>query len=178
MLKRLFSFALMGFFLTGCASSGFAVATKDNTDRVNTYQDNILLQAANNMEAINACYLRASGYAPVVGTANGLVKLGEPSGASECTVLAMGLQTQSNMMTMFAPYVAQALMGRVPAAPEEIVQSLLKDGMKFALTKFGINAVTDVVKSGQFAQAQIATQGIEAAAKPPLIIEVAAPTAP
>jgi hypothetical protein len=159
--------------LTACAQmgAGFHKATDANTARLAHYQDNMLLQADNDLAAINACYLHASGYKRVTGTQNAVVKVGEPSSPESCTVLAMGLRTQSNMLAAFAPFVGQALLARVPASPEEIVQSILKDGMKFALTRFGIDAVTKVVTTGQLAQAQVAQAGIEAASKPPLIIE-------
>lgn len=128
--------------LTGCASSGFNVATQANTNRADAFQENILLQADNDLTAINDCYLRQADKA-------------------SCTVLATALRTQSNMMTMFAPFVAKELFQRVPAAPEEIIQSIIKDGMKFALMKFGIEQVSNVVTTGQLASfqaAQTATQ--------------------
>jgi len=154
--------------LAGCSSSGFKVATDANTKRASDFQDNILLQAGHDLTAINSCYLRAAGYAPVSGSANVVQKIAEPSSAEGCTVMAMGLRTQSNMMTMFSPYVAQSLMSRVPAAPEEIAQSLLKDGMQFALMKFGIEQVANVINTGQAASYQIAAQ---AQAKHPIVMQ-------
>ncbi|MBL8387025.1 MAG: hypothetical protein JNK17_02190 [Hydrogenophaga sp.] len=174
MMKRLFVWAALAasVALAGCSAltdgSGFKVATDANTARGDTYQENILLQAGHDLEAVNACYLRASGYARVSGTKNAVFKIGEPTSAEGCTVMATALRTQSNMLTAFAPFIAQALMGRVPAAPEEIIESLLKDGMKFALMKFGVSAVTKVVESGQLAQAQIAQAAIN---KPTQVIE-------
>lgn len=176
-MKRLLMCAALAALvaLSGCSAmtdgSGFKVATQANTDRATTYQENILLQAGHDLEAINGCYLRASGYARVTGSKNAVFKIGEPTSAEGCTVMAMGLRTQSNMLTAFAPFISQALMSRVPAAPEEILQSLLKDGMQFALMKFGIDAVTRVVESGQYAQAQIAQAGIDAAAKPVQVVD-------
>jgi len=179
-MKRLFTLALMGLMLTltGCASSGFNVATSANTDRANAYQENILLQAANDLAAINMCYLRASGYMvsgtgdPVQTGFGKVVKVGEPSSDVGCTVMAMGLRTQSNMATLFAPFIAQTVMSRVPAAPEEIAQSLIEKGLQFSLLKFGIESVSKVVSSGQAAQTQIATQGIAAAGKSPVILTI------
>ena len=75
--------------------------------------------------------------------------------------MATALRTQSNMMTMFAPFVATAMFSRVPAAPEEIAQSILKDGMKFALAKFGIEQVSNVVTTGQLAAAQTASRAAD-----------------
>lgn len=139
---RLIIAALTILALTGCASSGFNIATQANTSRADSFQENILLQAENDLTAINECYLKQTDKA-------------------SCTVMATALRTQSNMMTMFAPFVAKELFQRVPAAPEEIIQSIIKDGMKFALMKFGIEQVSNVVTTGQLASfqaAQTATQ--------------------
>lgn len=128
--------------LTGCASSGFNVATQANTSRADKFQENILLQAEHDLTTINDCYVKQ----PDKGT---------------CTVMATALRTQSNMLTAFAPFIAKELFQRVPAAPEEIVQSIIKDGMKFALMRFGIQQVSNVVTTGQLASfqaAQSATQ--------------------
>lgn len=159
--------------LSACAQmgAGFHKANDENTKRLNHYQDNLLLQSEHDLTAINACYLRATGYQRVEGTKNAVIKVGEPTSSESCTVLAMGLRTQANMLTAFAPFIGQALMARVPAAPEEILQSVLKDGMQFALAKYGIEAVTKVVTNGQLAQAQVAQAGIDAASKPPLVVD-------
>jgi hypothetical protein len=159
--------------LTACSSSGFQVATTANTSRADDYQLNILTQAGNDLTAINDCYLRAAGYVRL-GDAITLQKVSEPGSSEGCTVMAMGLRTQSNMMTFMAPHIAQVLMSRVPASPEEIAADLLKFGVKAGLFKFGVEQVADVISSGQLAQAEIARAGIEAASKPPLIIEVPA----
>jgi hypothetical protein len=163
--------AVSALALSGCANSGFSKATQANTDRGNTYRGDLLLQAENNLNAINSCYIRASGYGAVNGADNLLVKVTEPSSPESCTVLATALNTQMNMAMMFSPYISRELMSRVPAAPEEIVENLLKFGIKASLTKFGIERVSDVITSGQAANAQIAAQGIEAASKPPLVVE-------
>lgn len=158
--------------LAGCANSGFAVATQANTDRGNYFQDSLLIQAANDLVAINDCYLHARGYARVTSTANAVHKIGEPTGdASACAVMAMGLRTQSNMLTAFAPFLSKELMSRVPAAPEEIAADLAKFGVKASMLKFGIEKVSEVITSGQAANAQIAQAGIDAASKPPLVVD-------
>lgn len=139
---RLFIAAILALFLTGCASSGFNVATQANTSRADKFQENILLQAENDLTAINDCY----------------VKNGD---RNVCTTMATALRTQSNMMTMFAPFVATSLFSRVPAAPEEILKSLAEFGIKASLMKFGIEQVSNVINTGQFAAyqtAQTATQ--------------------
>lgn len=177
-MRTLFrSLALVGaaLALTACANSGFKVATDSNTSRSDDYQLNILTQAGNDLTAINDCYLRAAGYVRVSGSANGLQKVGEPGSGEGCTVMATALRTQSNMMTFMAPHIAQALMGRVPAAPEEIAADLAKFGVKASLLKFGLNSVSNVITSGQAAQAEIAQAGIAAAAKPapnPILLTV------
>lgn len=163
--------AVSALAMTGCANSGFAKATQANTDRPNSYRGDLLLQAENNLKAINSCYIRASGYAPVNGADNLLVKITEPSSPESCTVLATALNTQMNMAMMFSPYLSRELMSRVPAAPEEIVENLLKFGVKASLMKFGIEQVSGVITTGQAANAQIAAQGIEAASKPPLVVD-------
>jgi hypothetical protein len=172
-MKRILTILAAGLamFLTGCANSGFAKATEANTSRVSTFQENMLLQAANNLDSINSCYIRAAGYARVNSTENVLVKVGEPSNSESCTVMATALNTQMNMGMLFSPFISKELMGRVPAAPEEIAENLLKFGIKASLMKFGIERVSDVITSGQAANTQIAAQGIEAASKPPLVVD-------
>lgn len=162
--------AVLGLALTGCAQmgAGFHTATAANTARANTFQDNILLQAGNDLTAINGCYLRASGYVQVAGTASALQKIGEPTSSEGCTVMATALRTQSNMLTAFAPSLARDLMSRVPAAPEEIAQALAEKGMQFALMKFGIEQVAGVINTGQAASYQIAAQ---AQAKHPIVMQ-------
>lgn len=164
--------------LAGCGTtSGFAVATASNTDRVKDYQANLLLQSANDLAAINMCYLRASGYTlvsrtgdPVKDAFGEVVKVGEPSTDVGCTVMATALRTQANMGSLFAPFIAKTLESRVPAAPEEIAQSLIEKGLQFSLLKYGIDAVQGVISSGQAATAQVASEGIAAAAKDPLVL--------
>jgi hypothetical protein len=176
-MRTLFrSLALAGaaLALSACANSGFQVATTANTTRSDDYQLNILTQAGNDLTAINDCYLRAAGYVRM-GDAGGLQKVGEPGSDVGCTVMATALRTQSNMMTFMAPHIAQALMSRVPAAPEEIAADLLKFGVKASLLKFGVEQVAGVITSGQAAQAEIAQAGIAAAAKPapsPIVLTV------
>ena len=186
MKKTLRTLALVGLALSlgACAQmgAGFHKANDENTKRLAHYQDNILLQAETDLSAVHACYLRASGYVaqpaagPVKAAAGAfnlsLTKIGEPTSSEGCTVMATALRTQSNMLTAFAPFMGQALLARVPAAPEEIAQAILKDGMQFALAKFGIEAVQKVVTTGQLAQSQLAQAGIDAASKPPLVLTV------
>jgi len=173
MIRRLMTVAAVAAIamLAGCSTftkdSSFEKATTENTNRVNTFQDNMLLQAANDLDAVHACYLRASGYARVSGSGNAVFKIGEPTGAEGCTVMAGMLRTQSNLLTAFAPFLGQALMSRVPAAPEEIMKDLVEKGMKFALTRFGIEQVSAVISNGQAAAYQIAAQ---AQAKNPIMI--------
>jgi len=156
--------------LAGCTSSGFHVATKDNTSRQTTYLDTLLAQAVNNLTATNDCYVYAAG--GKINASGDFVSAGAPSDRALCVMMSGMLQNTSTIMVALAPFFAKELMGRVPAAPEEIVQSVITEGMKFSLMKFGIDAVSKVVNSGQVAQAQIAGQGISAAAKPPLIVTI------
>jgi len=173
MIRRLMTVAAVAAIamLAGCSTftkdSSFEKATTENTARANTYQDNILLQAGHDLTAIHQCYLRASGYVLVDGTTNLLQKIAEPASAEGCTVMAMGLRTQSNMLTAFAPFMAQSLMSRVPASPEEIFQALAEKGMNFALMRFGIEQVSAVVNNGQAAAYQVASQAM---AKNPIIL--------
>lgn len=163
---------LVALVLAGCSSSGFKVANDANTQRVKDHQQAILDQAENDLKAINTCYLRSAGYADINGV---LTKVGEGFTSEGCTVMAGMLRQASTLLTAFQPFLAQAVMARVPAAPEEIAQSLIKNGFKFSLAKFGIDAVERVVSSGQLAQSQIAQQAIDAAAKPapsPILITV------
>lgn len=158
--------------LAGCGTltkdSSFEMATKENTARSNNFQDNLLLSQANDLDAVHACYLRAAGYAKVLGSANSVYKIGEPSSAEGCTVMAGMLRTQSNMLIAFSPFLGQALMTRVPAAPEEVLESLVKEGMKFSLMRFGFEKVASVITNGQAAAYQIASQSM---AKNPIILQ-------
>jgi hypothetical protein len=164
--------ALAALALTGCASSGFKVANDENTKRIESHQEAMLEQAEKDLTAINGCYLRASGYAVLDGV---LTKIGEPLPGDGCNVMAGMLRQMSTLLTAFQPHLVQPLLARVPAAPEEIAQSIIKDGMKYALTRYGLGAVERVVSSGQLAQTQLAEQAIQAAAKPtpnPVLITV------
>lgn len=158
--------------LTGCANSGFAVATKANTDRASEYGDGFLEQAANDMLVVNQCFLTAARGSITVkssdGSPVGIGSMLQMMAQFQCTSLAQALRMTNTFLYAF---LAKPEMSRVPAAPEEIVQSIIKDGMKFALMKFGITAVQKVVESGQVAQAQIASEGITAASKPPLVVD-------
>lgn len=155
-MKRLISLALVAAaaMLSGCASSGFAVATAENTKRTTSFQDGMLEQAANDLTAINDCWVNIKKTA----TGNG----------EGCVAMSIALRMSSTFLYAF---LGKPEMGRVPAAPEEIAQSILEKGMNFALMKFGIDAVRKVVDSGQLAQAQIASEGIAAAQKPPLVVD-------
>lgn len=157
--------------MTGCKTS-FEQATTANTDRIKYYQDSLLIQAENDLTAVHDCFLRSAGYARVQGTSRAIHKIGEPtSDAHGCTVMAMGLRTQANMLMAFSPFISQVMQGRVPASPEEIASDLFKFGVKASLMKFGIEKTADVILSGQAANAQIAQAGIEAASKPPLVVD-------
>lgn len=173
-MKRLAVLALMAITmaLTGCANSGFAVATAANTARGDSYMEGYLEQAANDLITINTCFLQAGKTNVNVTASDGSpVLVGaimQMMGQFQCTSMAQSLRLANTFLYAF---LAKPEMSRVPAAPEEIVQSIVKDGMKFALMKFGITAVTKVVESGQAAQAQIASEGITAASKPPLVVD-------
>lgn len=174
-MKKLLHFALATaavLMLGACSSSGFKQANDANTQRIKEHQDAMLTQAEHDLTAINACYLRAAGYADLGGA---LTKIGEPMPGDSCTVMAGMLRQQSTLLMAFQPHLVQPVMARVPAAPEEIAQSILKDGMKFALMRYGMAAVERVVSSGQLAQSQLGQQAIDAAAKPtpnPVLITV------
>lgn len=163
--------ALAVILLGGCANkatggSAFGMATSENSSRISNFQDAILLNAANDLHAVNVCFITAGGG---VLKADGSVVLqgGAQGKASECVLMAGMLRTQSNMILAFSPFLTASLMSRVPAAPEEIIQSLIKDGLKFALMKFGISSVTKVIETGQLAQTQLAEAAIN---KPPVVL--------
>lgn len=147
------SAAIATALLSACESSGFAVATAENTKRTTSFQDGMLEQAANDLTAINDCWVN-------------MKKNGQ--GGESCVGLSIALRMTSSFLYAF---LGKPEMGRVPAAPEEIAQSIVEKGMNFALMKFGIDAVRKVVDSGQLAQAQIASEGIAAASKPPLVVD-------
>lgn len=148
------SAAIAAALLSACASSGFAVATAENTKRAASFQDGLLEQAANDLTAINDCWVN--------------VKKTTAGGGEGCVAMSIALRMTSSFLYAF---LGKPEMGRVPAAPEEIAQSIVEKGMNFALMKFGIDAVRKVVDSGQLAQAQIASEGIAAASKPPLVVD-------
>jgi hypothetical protein len=148
------SAAIAAALLSGCASSGFAVATAENTKRTTSFQDGLLEQAANDLTAINDCWVNVKKTAS--GTGEG------------CIGMSIALRMTSSFLYAF---LGKPEMSRVPASPEEIGQAILEKGMNFALMKFGIDAVRKVVDSGQLAQQQIASEGIAAAQKPPLVVD-------
>jgi hypothetical protein len=165
------SFLAAAALLTGCANSGFAVATKANTDRQSTYNEGFLEQATNDLLVINSCFLRTMRGDGVTSGSGSPVTLGQVlslMNAFQCTSMAQTLRMTNTFLYAF---LAKPDMGRVPAAPEEIAQSIVKDGMKFAIMKFGITAAWKAVESGNAAQAQIASEGIAAASKPPLVVD-------
>jgi hypothetical protein len=171
-LKTVFLYCALSAvaFLTGCANSGFAVATQANTARQESFNEGFLEQASTDMLAINACFLRAGKLSFGAGesTPAGMGAMMSSMQQSQCTMMAQSLRLVNTMLYAF---LAKPELGRVPAAPEEIVQTIVEKGMKFALMKFGIGAVQKVVESGQVAQAQIASEGITAAQKPPLVVD-------
>jgi hypothetical protein len=172
MIIRFAILLLIAVSLSAC-SSGFNKSTEANTQRGADWQDTMLQQATNDLTAINACFLRSMGYLDIGGT---LSKVGEPTGSGEsCTVMATSLRMTSTFLTAFGPTLVQPIMGRVPAAPEEIVADLLKFGMKFSLTKHGMNAVERVISSGQMAQAQTSAAALEAVANRPAPVLLTVP---
>lgn len=176
-MKSLISLLVVGLslLLSGC-DDDFTKATQENTNRATTFQSSMLIQFGNNMLAVHDCFLHAAGYARVSPTSNAIFKIGEPTGGeATCAVMGTALQTQANMLIAFSPFLGQSLMGRVPASTGEVITDLFKFGVKASMMKFGVEKVTGVITSGQAAQAQIAQAGIEAAAKPPLVIEVPTP---
>lgn len=139
--------------LSGCANSSFNKAVDTNTQRQESYLDGYLEQAANDLTAINDCWTN-------VKKAN--------ADSMGCMMMSMALRMTNTFLYAF---LGKPDMTRVPAAPEEIVESILTKSMKFAITKYGFDAVRKVVESGQVAQAQIASEGIAAASKPPLVVD-------
>lgn len=163
---------LLALSLSACAS-GFKQANEENSKRIADHQDSLLTQATNDLTAVNACYLRSLGY---LQTGTTLTKVGEPSGSGEtCAVMATALRMSSTFMTAFSPFLVQPALTRVPAAPEEILADLTKHGMKFSLTKHGLEAVERVVTSGQLAQAQTSAAALEAVANRPAPILLTVP---
>lgn len=161
-MKRLITLvlALAVMALAGCANSGFATATNSNTQRISTFQDAMLEDAANDLFAINACYLRT-----------------KKEDSAVCTNMATSLRTTSKMLIAFSPALSRDLKDRVPAAPEEIFQSLATKGFETAITLHGIDAVRKVVESGQYAAWQSAQQAnanmAELANNPPAPVLIA-----
>jgi hypothetical protein len=147
------SAAIAAALMSACANSGFAVATAENTKRTTSYQEGFLEQAANDLTAINDCWVN-------------MKKNGQ--GGESCVGMSIALRMTSSFLYAF---LGKPEMGRVPAAPEEIAQAIVEKGMNFALMKFGIDAVRKVVDSGQAAQAQIASEGIAAASKPVQVVD-------
>lgn len=170
-MTRFICIFLLALGLSGC--SAFKLANDANTKRIADYQDTMIDQAGKDLTAINACYLRSLGYVDIGGT---LTKMGEPTGSGDaCSMMALSLRQTSTFLTAFSPFLAQPLMARVPAAPEEILADLAKGGMKFALTRHGLEAVERVISSGQLAQAQTSAAALEAVANRPAPILLTVP---
>lgn len=135
--------------LTGCGTSSFSKAVEENTKRQEFYLDAFLEQAANDLTAINDCWLNA--------------KKGNGESAG-CMVMSTALRLTNSMLFAF---LAKPEMTRVPAAPEEIVKDIAEKGMQFSLMKHGIDAVSKVVNTGQAASYQLA---VESMRKNPIVV--------
>lgn len=138
------SAAITAAMLSGCANSSFNKAVDTNTQRQQDYLDGYLEQAANDLTAINDCWVN--------------VKKTNAESVG-CMMMSMALRMTNTFLYAF---LGKPDMTRVPAAPEEIIESVLTKSMKFAITKYGFDAVRKVVESGQVAQAQIAQASISA----------------
>lgn len=148
-MKKVLTAILMATLtLAGCSS--FQIATEENTKRSISFAEGFLEQAANDLTTINMCWIAA-------------IKSGTKG--DSCTNMAIALRLTNTFLYAF---FAKPEQGRVPAAPEEILKSLVEKGMEFSLMKFGFQAVERIVSSGQLAQAQIAQAAIN---KPTEVIE-------
>lgn len=152
-MKRLIMIAaalLMAVTTTGCGS--FKKAVDANTARTLGFQDGFMEMAVNDMLIINQCWI---------------VAIKTNKGAESCGMMAVSLALTNKFLYAFMakPETEHA------APPEEVIKAILTKGMEFGILSYGIKSVRAIVESGQLAQAQLAAQGIDAANKPPLIVE-------
>jgi hypothetical protein len=152
---------------TACAQmgAGFHKANDENTARTDKHYDSMISVAAQNLMAQDMCYLAAAGGKMNV---DGSIELtGKQGSDTHCAVLAAGLQTTTTLMVAMAPFIVTNMYARVPDSPEEILKDIVGMGFKFAITKYGIEAVTKVTNTGQLASYRLAQQSI---AKHPIAI--------
>ena len=110
-------------------------------------------QALNDLVVIHNCYLNA--------------KDKDSLAWAVCGQQATALRLISTFLT----FMARPALEAVPRSRDEIVEGLLKFGIKAELFRYGVSEISGVITSGQLATAELARAGMDAASKPPLIIE-------
>jgi hypothetical protein len=152
--------ALSVLALAGCSTTDYAKGVQANVDTFKLFSDGQLAQQT----SIQSCYQH------------------NPN-KSECSILAAGTNATQTLAGRPDPI-------RVAKTNGEIFESVATVGMDKAVLIYGAKAVAQAFKSAQAstqaataANASTAAAGIEAASKPPLIveptiIEVPAPATP
>lgn len=150
-MQRMIKGLLACLVLASLAACGsFKTAIQENTKRDELFLEGFLEQAVNDMTTIHQCWL------------NTKAKNIDSGG---CMVMATALRLTNTYLYAF---LGKPDKERVPAAPEEIMQAIAEKGMNFALMRYGIKAVSNLVTSGQAASYQIA---LEAMRKNPIMIQ-------
>lgn len=144
--------------LTGCASTDYAKGVQANVDQYKLFSDGQLAQQA----SIQSCFQH------------------NPN-KSECSIVLAGTNATQTL-------AGQPTAIRVAKTNGEIFESVATVGMEKTVLIYGAKAVASAFKASQAStqaatasNAAVAAQGIEAAAKPPLVIEpfiIEVPTAP
>lgn len=150
--------------LAGCAGGGYKQGVAGNVLQYREYS-NVMHSQQN---SLNSCF-NAAGQTKSSGD------------LALCAVLAAGTNAQQTLAGQPAPI-------RIAKSPEEIAETIITRGLDAAVKIYGVKAVSDAViananalrdtaATGAAANAEIANAGIEAAAKPPLVVHTPAPAA-
>ena len=147
-MKRLFAIAIAALFLAGCSTTDYAKGVQANVDTYKLFSDGQLAQHA----SIQSCFQ----FNPNKG---------------ECTVALASTNAVQTLAGQPAPI-------RIAKTNGEIFESVATVGLEKSVLIYGAKAVAAAFKASQAstqaataANAQTAAAGIEAASKPPLVVD-------
>lgn len=147
-MKRLFIILAAALSLAACSTTDYAKGVQANVDSYKLFSDGQIAQ----QNSIKACYEH------------------NPN-KSECSILAAGTNATQTL-------AGRPDLIRIAKTNGEIFESVATVGMEKAVLIYGAKAVAAAFKASQAstqaataANAQTAAAGIEAAAKPPLVVD-------
>lgn len=140
-MKRLFIIMAAALALAGCSTTDYAKGVQANVDNFKLFSDGQLAQQT----SIQACYQH------------------NPN-KSECSILAAGTNATQTLAGRPDPI-------RIAKTNGEIFESVATVGMEKSVLIYGAKAVAAAFKSSQASTQAASAAGIEAASKPPLIVQ-------